>query len=88
MSNWTPDRRARAEGRWTSRARVSGRTVSSSTVGTFRHCVFEGSTLVYFGGQIPHMEQCDMRGVKFEFGGPARNTVQLLGWLRTQNMIA
>ena len=56
--------------------------------GSFRQCIFEGSTLVYFGGQIPNMENCDMRGVKFEFGGPAKNTVQLLGWLRAQDMIA
>jgi hypothetical protein len=56
--------------------------------GVFKDCLFEGSTLVYFGGVIPHMENCDMRGVKFEFGGPAKNTVDLLGWLRSQNMIA
>ncbi len=55
--------------------------------GTFKDCTFDGSTLVYFGGKIPHMENCAMNGVRFEFGGPAKNTVELLAWLRQQKMI-
>ena len=54
--------------------------------GCFVRCTFEGSTLVYFGGQIPEMQQCWFHDVKFSFQGPARNTLDLLGKLKDKGV--
>jgi hypothetical protein len=53
----------------------------------FEDCVFTGTQLVYFGGAVPIMNRCQLDGVKFVFEGPAKNTVDLLQWLRSQNAI-
>jgi hypothetical protein len=70
---------------------LSGRTFGAERVildgGTFVDCAFEGSTLVYFGGKIPEINRCRLTNVKFEFEGPAKNTVELLRWLMAQKAI-
>lgn len=53
----------------------------------FKDCHFNGATLVYFGGRHPDMTNCQLTDVKFEFVGPAKNTVELLAWLRSQGVI-
>jgi hypothetical protein len=72
-------------------ARLAGRTFGAERVildgGTFVDCAFEGSTLVYFGGGIPEIDRCRLTDVRFEFEGPAKNTVELLRWLRAQSAI-
>ena len=72
-------------------ARLSGRTFGVERIildgGTFVECTFEGTTLVYFGGKIPAVDRCRLDNVKFEFEGPAKNTVELLRWLIAQKAI-
>ena len=53
----------------------------------FADCLFDGTQLVYFGGAVPVMNRCELKGVRFVFEGPAKNTVDLLQWLRSQNAI-
>ena len=53
----------------------------------FVDCVFDGTQLVYFGGAVPIMNRCQLNGVRFVFEGPAKNTVDLLQWLKGQNAI-
>jgi hypothetical protein len=53
----------------------------------FADCLFDSTQLVYFGGAVPVMNRCELKGVRFVFEGPAKNTVDLLQWLRSQNAI-
>lgn len=54
--------------------------------GSFLRCSFEGSTLVYFGGQLPEMQDCRFDDVRFSFEGPAMNTLDLLRKLRDKGV--
>ena len=52
----------------------------------FVRCTFDGSILVYFGGQLPEMEECWFNDVQFSFEGPARNTLELLAKLKEKGV--
>lgn len=70
---------------------VSNRNYGEERVVTdgmhFVDCVFTGTQLVFFGGAVPIMNRCQLNGVRFIFEGPAKNTLDLLQWLRSQNAI-
>ena len=72
-------------------ARLAGRSFGAERVildgGSFVECTFDGTTLVYFGGRIPEVDRCSLNNVRFEFEGPAKNTVELLRWLMAQKAI-
>jgi hypothetical protein len=38
----------------------------------FADCLFDGTQLVYFGGAVPVMNRCELKGVRFVFEGPLR----------------
>ncbi len=44
----------------------------------FFDCTFDGCVLFYEGGQIPSLVACNLVNFKFEFRGPADNTVAFL----------
>ncbi len=53
----------------------------------FADCRFEGTTFVYFGGPPPIFQDCLLREVSFDFGGPANNTAKFLKSLIEQKII-
>ena len=46
--------------------------------GSFQDCRFKNATLVYSGAGGAELSGCAFDGVKFEFVGPAANTLALL----------
>jgi hypothetical protein len=52
----------------------------------FLDCTFEGTTLVFFGGQLPEMQNCSFSDVRFSLEGPAGNTLDLLRKLRERGI--
>jgi len=44
----------------------------------FIKCSFNKCTIVYSGGEPPSLTECSFDYVKFEFQGPAKNTVAFL----------
>lgn len=41
-------------------------------------CHFEGTTLVYTGGELPDFTRCTFKNYRMEFEGPALNTLAVL----------
>lgn len=54
---------------------------------SFQDCTFTNTTLIYYGGKAPELQRCKLDNVRFEFEGPAGNTVELLRWLLRQGAI-
>lgn len=52
----------------------------------FVDCSFAGTTLLYFGGKIPELENCRLDGVIFTLEGPAKNTLRLVRQLEGQDI--
>jgi hypothetical protein len=46
--------------------------------GRFVGCTFDGSTLIYSGGELPRFEDCRLNGVGWAFADHALRTVQFL----------
>ena len=45
---------------------------------TFDNCIFEGTILVFGGGQMPVFRGGEFRGVGLDFDGPALETIKFL----------
>ncbi len=49
----------------------------------FENCVFDRCVFVYRGGQTPVLENNSTNGpIPFQFEDAARNTIEVLSWLR------
>lgn len=44
----------------------------------FVDCTFKNVALVYSGGQIPAIQNCNFEAFALRFDGPARNTLEFL----------
>jgi hypothetical protein len=53
----------------------------------FVNCSFAGTTFIYFGGEVPVFDDCQLTEVTFDFLGQARNTVEFLKMLIQQRVI-
>jgi glycosyltransferase involved in cell wall biosynthesis len=53
----------------------------------FKDCAFKGTQLVYMGGRIPIIENCDLGDAHIDFGGSASNTVHWLRQLKAAGLI-
>ncbi|MDP9414981.1 MAG: hypothetical protein M3Q08_13050, partial [Pseudomonadota bacterium] len=53
----------------------------------FVGCSFAGTTFIYFGGEVPIFDNCQLSEVNFDFLGPARNTAEFLRMLIQNKVI-
>ncbi len=53
----------------------------------FVGCSFAGTTFIYFGGEVPIFDKCQLSDVTFDFLGPARNTAEFLRMLIQHKVI-
>lgn len=64
------------------RVKIAGKNYGAERVRvdniTFENCVFDGTVLVFGGGELPHFNGGELRGIKIGFEGPALETIKFL----------